>query len=186
MEYLPARFISILGQKYLDFHRVLQDEVAMTILQVSVLFLVFTLVYTRTRRSGPVASQTLPSPPSLLRMFTPTDLLDFNGTNGKGIYIAVRGRVFDVSMSKNFYGPGGPYENFAGRDATRGLALQSFDKEVLTKDLKGPLDDVKDLTRDELGNLESWEERFLSKYPVVGQLVSNADFELQQQTQVSA
>ncbi|KNG87778.1 hypothetical protein ANOM_004626 [Aspergillus nomiae NRRL 13137] len=157
----------------------------MTILQVTVLFLVFTLAYTRSRRSGPVASQTLPSPGSF-RTFTPSDLLDFNGTNGKGIYIAVRGRVFDVSTSKNFYGPGGPYENFAGRDATRGLALQSFDKEVLTKDLNGPLDDIKDLTRDELGNLESWEERFLLKYPVVGELVSNDDFELQQQTQVSA
>ena len=57
---------------------------------------------------------------------------------------------------------------------------------MLTKDLNGPLDDIKDLTRDELGNLESWEERFLLKYPVVGELVSNDDFELQQQTQVSA
>ena len=76
----------------------------MTILQVTVLFLVFTLVYTRSRRSGPIASQSLPSPASF-RIFTPSDLLDFNGTNGKGIYIAVRGRVFDVSTSKNFYGP---------------------------------------------------------------------------------
>ncbi|KAE8334519.1 hypothetical protein BDV24DRAFT_170110 [Aspergillus arachidicola] len=153
---------------------------AMTILQVAVLSLVFTLVYTRSRRCASIASQPLPSPPSF-RIFTPTALLDFNGTNDKGIYIAVRGRVFDVSTSKNFYGPGGPYENFAGRDATRGLALQSFDEEVLTKDLKGPLDDIKDLTRDELGNLESWEERFLLKYPVVGELISDDDFKLQQQ-----
>jgi len=38
---------------------------------------------------------------------------------------------------------GGPYENFAGRDASRGLACQSFDEEMLTADLTAPLDDLK-------------------------------------------
>jgi membrane-associated progesterone receptor component len=36
--------------------------------------------------------------------------------------------VFDVSAGANFYGPEGMYGNFAGRDASRGMAKQSFDE----------------------------------------------------------
>lgn len=73
------------------------------------------------------------------------------------------------------YAQGGPYANFAGRDATRGLACQSFDEEMLTKDLTGPLDDLKDLNAEQLDNLAGWEERFESKYLVVGKLVPQGD-----------
>jgi membrane-associated progesterone receptor component len=55
------------------------------------------------------------------------------------------------------------------------LAHQSFDAEMLTKDLKGPLDDLKDLNEEQLENLQSWEERFLEKYLVVGKLVVEGD-----------
>ena len=79
--------------------------------------------------------------------------------------------MFDVTPGKNFYGPGGPYENFAGRDASRGLACGSFDEDMLTKDLSGPLDDLSGLGPDELEALRDWEERFSEKYIVVGKLV---------------
>lgn len=46
---------------------------------------------------------------------------------------------------------------------------------MLTKDLKGPLDDLKDLDRDQLENLQNWEERFSEKYLVVGKLVAEGD-----------
>ena len=85
--------------------------------------------------------------------------------------MAVRGKVFDVTPGRNFYGPGGPYQNFAGRDASRGLACQSFDMEMLTEDLEGPLDRLEDLGREEMENLKGWEERFNEKYLVVGKLV---------------
>lgn len=88
------------------------------------------------------------------------------------VYLAVRGKVFDVTSGRNFYGPGGPYENFAGRDATRGLACGSFDEDMLTKDLEGPLDDLKGLGVDELQALQDWEDRFTEKYLVVGKLIS--------------
>ncbi|KAI9929122.1 hypothetical protein ASPWEDRAFT_25035 [Aspergillus wentii DTO 134E9] len=132
------------------------------------------LVYMQLR---PKAPATLPEgpPPVVFRTFTPSTLLPFNGINDAPVYLAVRGRVFDVSPGRNFYGPGGPYENFAGRDASRGLAFQSFDEEMLTKDLKGPLDDLKDLDADQLENLQSWEERFSEKYLVVGKLVAEGD-----------
>lgn len=79
------------------------------------------------------------------------------------VYLAVKGKVHDVTGGRNFYGPGGPYENFAGRDATRGLACQSFDEEMLTKNLDGPLDDCSDLDKDQLENLQGWVERFDEK-----------------------
>lgn len=88
------------------------------------------------------------------------------------VYLAVRGKVFDVTPGKNFYGPGGPYENFAGKDASRGLACGSFDDEMLTKDLQGPLDNLESLSQEELGALEDWENRFVEKYLVVGRLVA--------------
>lgn len=87
------------------------------------------------------------------------------------VYLSVRGRVFDVTSGKNFYGPGGPYENFAGRDASRGLASGSFDEDMLTKNLNGPLDDLRDLDDDQKQALKDWEERFTEKYLVVGKLV---------------
>ncbi|KAB8067771.1 hypothetical protein BDV29DRAFT_196187 [Aspergillus leporis] len=127
----------------------------MTIVQLILVCLFIVLIYNRFRRKALTAPI--------------QDLLNLNGDGGKPIYLAVRGRVFD----------GGLYQNFAGRDASRGLALQSFDEETLTKDLKGPLDDLQDLNTDQLVNLESWEKRFMDKYPVVGRLVAEDDLRLQ-------
>ncbi|KAL9107525.1 MAG: hypothetical protein Q9227_007627 [Pyrenula ochraceoflavens] len=129
------------------------------------------LVYYRLRPSSPVELPKGP-PPVVFTTYTPRTLLPFNGENGKPVFLAVRGKVFDVSPGRNFYGPGGPYENFAGRDATRGLACQSFDEEMLTKDLDGPLDDCKDLNEEQIDNLNGWDERFTDKYLTVGKLVA--------------
>lgn len=65
--------------------------------------------------------------------YTPKTLALYDGTgseaspDGSKILLAINGKVFDVSSGRNFYGPGGPYGNFAGRDASRGMAKQSFD-----------------------------------------------------------
>lgn len=55
------------------------------------------------------------------------------------------------------------------------MAFQSFDEEMLTKDLSAPLDDLKDLDAEQLENLQSWEDRFTEKYLVVGKLVAEGD-----------
>lgn len=122
----------------------------------------------------PAAPAALPKeePAVVFRTFTPRTLLPYNGEDGRPVYIAVRGRVFDVTRGRNFYGPGGPYANFAGRDASRGLACGSFDESMLTKDLDGPLDTLSDLGPDEMEALRGWEERFEEKYLVVGRLVA--------------
>lgn len=57
---------------------------------------------------------------------------------------------------------GGMYGNFAGRDASRGLAKNSFDAEMLT-DINEPIDELKDLDKDERGSLMEWAAFFENK-----------------------
>ena len=135
--------------------------------------LVGLLLYTVYTFFKPKQAVALPKeePAVVFRTFNPRTLLPYNGENGAPVYLAVRGRVFDVTRGRNFYGPGGPYANFAGRDASRGLACGSFDEEMLTKDLDGPLDTLADLGGEEMEALKGWEERFSEKYLVVGKLV---------------
>jgi membrane-associated progesterone receptor component len=127
-------------------------------------------------RPAPAPKPSRDPAPTIFRTYTPRSLLPFNGEQGAPVFLAVRGRVFDVSRGRNFYGPGGPYANFAGRDATRGLACGSFDEDMLTKDLDGPLDDLKGLGGEELEALQGWEERFNDKYDIVGELVSADEY----------
>lgn len=129
------------------------------------------LAYLRLHPKTPSPSQKTYSP-KVFRTFTPPELKPYNGENNMPVYLAVRGKVFDVTTGKNFYGPGGPYENFAGRDASRGLACGSFDEDMLTKDLQGPLDSLQGLGEEELQALQDWEDRFDGKYLVIGELVT--------------
>ena len=84
-------------------------------------------------------------PPTVLyKTYTPKTLQPFNGLDGGRLLLAINGIVFDVTAGRNFYGPSacrhyflcqlfldsridGMYGNFAGRDASRGMAKQSFD-----------------------------------------------------------
>ena len=65
-----------------------------------------------------------------------------------------------------FYGPGGPYALFAGKDASRALAKMSFEEKDLTGDISG-------LSGYELGALQDWEYKFMSKYVKVGTVKSS-------------
>lgn len=60
-----------------------------------------------------------------------------------------------------FYGPGGPYALFAGKDASRALAKMSFEPQDLTGNIAG-------LGPFELDALQDWEYKFMSKYVKVG------------------
>ncbi|OKL62658.1 hypothetical protein UA08_01637 [Talaromyces atroroseus] len=159
---------------YADLPPPAEVQTIATPINLILLSLFVIVVFLQLRPKTPVSLPKGPAP-VVFRTFTPSTLLPFNGADGAPVYLAVRGRVFDVTPGRNFYGPGGPYENFAGRDASRGLACQSFDEEMLTKDLKGPLDDLKGLDDEQLENLQGWEERFLEKYLVVGKLVAEGD-----------
>ena len=97
-----------------------------------------------------------PDPP---RNFTTKQLAHFDGKKDekldeiKPVYLSVNGIVFDVSEGRNFYGPDGPYEAFAGRECGVALAKMSFDKEHLD-DLKG----CSKLNFGEKTELEGWIE----------------------------
>jgi len=142
----------------------------LTPINVVLLSLFAFLVYLRLKPAAPTVLPRAP-PATVFRTFTPPTLFPYNGLNNMPVYLAVRGRVFDVTAGRNFYGPGGPYANFAGRDASRGLACGSFDEDMLTKDLDGPLDTLEDLDAEQMEALRGWEERFEEKYLVVGKLV---------------
>ena len=97
---------------------------------------------------------------------TSQQLTQYNGTDAsKPLYVAVKGRIFDVTNGKSFYGPGGPYAMFAGKDASRALAKMSKNDEDVTPSLDG-------LSDKEIGVLNDWEKKFEAKYPVVGRVVS--------------
>lgn len=167
------------SDEYLQFHGEVKNSIINTFtpLNIALLVALLTLAYYRLFKPYNSSAATLASSASsapganavVFQTFTPRTLLRFNGVpseplnpTGK-VYIAVKGKVHDVTSGKQFYGPGGPYENFSGRDATRGLACQSFDEDMLTKDLDGPLDDCADLGPDQLENLQGWVERFDEK-----------------------
>ncbi|KAI9191841.1 hypothetical protein LWI28_014319 [Acer negundo] len=98
--------------------------------------------------------------------FTAQQLIQYNGTDpSKPIYVAIKGLVFDVTTGKSFYGPGGAYVMFAGKDASRALAKMSKNDEDITPSLDG-------LTEKEIGVLDDWEKKFKAKYPAVGRVVS--------------
>ncbi|KAF9242848.1 cytochrome b5-like heme/steroid binding domain-containing protein [Melanogaster broomeanus] len=112
-------------------------------------------------------------PPSVLfKTYTPQTLAPFDGKDGGRILLAINSIVFDVTAGRNFYGPDGMYGNFAGRDASRGMAKQSFDIEMLTP-IDQPLDKLDDLRPDEMYHFLGWIEHFSNKYVVCGKLAEN-------------
>ena len=105
-----------------------------------------------------------PLPEAEARDYSLAELGEYDGSDpAKPLLVAIRGQVYDVGRGRGFYGPGGPYGMFAGKDCTRALAKMAFDSELFTGDIEG-------LTEDELGKLEEWIETFESKYRRVGKL----------------
>lgn len=120
------------------------------------------------RNKGVIADAPLPELKHGDGKFTLAELRQFDG-NGKPanwpIYVAINGTVFDVSAKRDAYGPGGSYAVFAGRDASRGLAMSSLKEE----DLLG--DHLSDLTDKQRQTLKQWEEFFQARYTVAGEIV---------------
>ncbi|KAF3936287.1 Neudesin [Dactylella cylindrospora] len=126
------------------------------------------LIYMRLK---PTPLPALPDAPQpiVYTTFTPTTLLKHNGKDDPRILMAVKGVVFDVTSGSAFYGPGGPYSIFAGRDASRGLAKGALEEGLLTP-VGEKIDTLGDLSGDEREALQGWFDQFSGKYLVVGEL----------------
>ncbi|ORX89194.1 cytochrome b5, partial [Basidiobolus meristosporus CBS 931.73] len=95
-----------------------------------------------------------------------SELSLYNGEDPKlPVYIAIDGEVYDVTPGKEFYGKGGGYGFFSGRDASRAFATGCF-KEHLTYDLRG-------LSLAQLESLKGWKEFYSNhhSYFHVGRVV---------------
>uniref|UniRef100_A0A7S1XXM8 Cytochrome b5 heme-binding domain-containing protein n=1 Tax=Phaeomonas parva TaxID=124430 RepID=A0A7S1XXM8_9STRA len=102
------------------------------------------------------------------RNFTLEQLKAYRSEDDGGIFIAIKGEVFDVSAKAELYGPGGNYEALTGREASRALAKFA---------LEGPdLESTKidDLNYGEREQLDGWYEKFkhVNEYPVRGRVVT--------------
>ncbi|MBA0744525.1 hypothetical protein Gogos_007140 [Gossypium gossypioides] len=115
------------------------------------------------QRSTAFEEQMEPLPPPVqLGEITEEELKQYDGSDSKKpLLMAIKGQIYDVSQSRMFYGPGGPYALFAGKDASRALAKMSFEEKDLTGDISG-------LGPFELDALQDWEYKFMSKYVKVG------------------
>ncbi|XP_021864103.1 membrane steroid-binding protein 1-like [Spinacia oleracea] len=96
-----------------------------------------------------------------LGQLTEEQLREYDGPDPKKpLLMAMKGNIYDVSRGRIFYGPGGSYAMFDGRDATRALALMSFDPQDLTANTDG-------LSESELDVLQNWELKF-QENPKIG------------------
>lgn len=103
------------------------------------------------------------------KVFTAEELKKFDGSSGGGadddglIYLAIFGRVYDVSKGRDYYGPEAGYSIFAGRDAPVPFVTGTFTEEEAAK----PWDEV---PTNQHGALLSWRDFYENedKYPFVG------------------
>lgn len=79
---------------------------------------------------------------------------------GSKIYLGFLGNVYDVSKGTRFYAPGGSYEFFAAKDATRAFATGDF-----VNDLNDQIEDLRD---EQVNELFKWKDTYDKDYIWVG------------------
>ncbi|OWZ73308.1 hypothetical protein AYX14_01202 [Cryptococcus neoformans] len=96
---------------------------------------------------------------------TPSELAKHDGSDpSRPIYVAIKGRVFDVSTRSEMYAPGKGYNVFAGKDGSKGLGMSSLDA-------KDAVADYSSLNESQMQTLNQWESFFEKRYSVVGRVV---------------
>ncbi|KNC87761.1 hypothetical protein SARC_00133 [Sphaeroforma arctica JP610] len=85
------------------------------------------------------------------RIFTAEELLKYDGRDpDTPVYIGFNGFVYDVSAGRQFYGPGGGYAFFAGKDATRAYITGNFAEDLVPN--------VDGLRENQLKELKTWQD----------------------------
>lgn len=100
-----------------------------------------------------------------IRLFVPEELARYRGGPGDpGLYLALLGRVYDVSSGRKHYEPGAHYSGFAGRDASRAFVTGDYSE-------AGLVDDVNGLSSSEILTLHNWLSFYEKNYLFVGRLI---------------
>lgn len=102
------------------------------------------------------------------RTFTVRELQQYDGVQEKRIYFAVNGKVFDATNTKDIQFLDGPFNCFAGRDASRALATFTLNEQLNNL---SEMDDLSDLNPLQMDSLFHWEMQCSERYPRVGTLV---------------
>lgn len=97
------------------------------------------------------------------RIFTKEELAKYKGENGGDIYLALMGRVFDVTRGRDYYGPGGGYSFFSGVDGSRAFVTGDFKPE-------GLIDDITGLGSQDYIGLRDWLDFYMKDYQYIGKL----------------
>jgi len=98
--------------------------------------------------------------------FTAEELSKYDGSDPDlPIYLAVKGKVYDVSSAAHMYGKDKGYNGFAGRDASRAFLDLCFSVECLEV-----ADDLNGLTEEQMKGIDDWAGFYTKeeKYPYVG------------------
>eukprot|EP00455_Lapot_gusevi_P013280 TRINITY_DN16442_c0_g1_i7.p1 TRINITY_DN16442_c0_g1~~TRINITY_DN16442_c0_g1_i7.p1 ORF type:complete len:159 (-),score=23.26 TRINITY_DN16442_c0_g1_i7:123-599(-) len=96
---------------------------------------------------------------------TREQLRNYRGENGAPMYIALKGKIYDLSSNataRELYGPSSKYNRLVGTDASRALATMNLDETKFSLD---------GLTAEQLKTLNEWVARYEQKYRVVGHVV---------------
>jgi len=153
------------------------DELVGSYINIFLLIFCVVLLVKILRKSFADSVDDMPRAPSLPPMkkrdFTLNELRQYDGKtvseDGENrILIAVNHKVIDVTRGRHLYGPGGPYDLYAGRDVSRGLATFTVDSSVVRE----TYDDLSDLSPSERDALGEWEDQLVGKYEVVGRLLA--------------
>lgn len=102
-----------------------------------------------------------------LPRFTLQELKDCNGRGDGRLHVGIQGLVYDVGAheaGRGFYGPGGSYHLFAGRDATTALAKMALEESMLNSSPETWFS----FSDEERRCIRQWANRFCSKYPLAG------------------
>lgn len=143
----------------------------LTLVFLASAFLLFKLL--RKNQQSQTSQQQKFLPKMKRQDFTVEQLRKYDGKGGnpddpERVLVAVDNVVFDMSTNgRRFYGPGGPYSLFAGRDASRALATFSLTAEQF----RDEYDHLSDLKSSQLEQIRDWAQQYRGKYDVVGRLL---------------
>ncbi|XP_012274920.1 neuferricin [Orussus abietinus] len=97
------------------------------------------------------------------RLFTKEELKQYTNLD-KGLYLAILGRVYDVSTGARHYEPGANYHGFTGQDGSLAFITGNFDSDEFT-------DDVSSLLPNQLQSLQDWVQFYDKTYIYKGKLI---------------